>query len=111
MARYIDVDPILKDMCSHRQHSVPFEYLKSLTPARVVPAPRWISVKERLPERNCEVLAYYGFVREGSDDLGYMCMGVLEYYAHDRNPHFQHESVGVRVTHWMPLPEPPEEVE
>lgn len=69
----------------------------------------WISVKERLPGRNCEVLAYYGFVREGSDDLGYMCMGTLEYYAHDENPHFQHESSGVRVTHWMPLPEPPKE--
>jgi hypothetical protein len=72
-------------------------------------ASKWISVKERLPERHCEVLAYYGFEREGSDDLGYMCMGVLAYYAYDRIPHFQHESSGVRVTHWMPLPEPPKE--
>jgi hypothetical protein len=73
------------------------------------PTQKWISVKERLPERNCEVLAYYGFEREGSDDLGYMSMGVLAYYAYDRIPHFQHESSGARVTHWMPLPEPPKE--
>lgn len=75
----------------------------------IAPVPKWISVNERLPERNCEVLAYYGFERDGSDDLGYMCMGVLGYYAYDRHPHFQHESIGVRVTHWMPLPEPPKE--
>lgn len=67
----------------------------------------WISVDERLPERQCSVLAYYGFKREGDDDLGYMLMGVIEYYAFDPNPHFQHESVGLRVTHWMPLPEAP----
>ncbi len=38
-----------------------------------------------------------------------MFMQVLNYYAIDPKPHFQHESMGETVTHWMPLPEPPEE--
>ena len=71
--------------------------------------PRWVSVTERLPEENCQVLAYYGFNR-GDGDLGMMFMQVLDYYARDPKPHFQHEGLnGMTVTHWMQLPEPPEE--
>lgn len=50
MSRYIDVDELLENMRRHKQHSVPVEYIKSLTPAHVVPVPKWISVKERMPE-------------------------------------------------------------
>lgn len=103
MARYIDVDPILKDMCSHRQHSVPFEYLKSLTPARVVPTPRWISVKERLPEKLTEVIAYdsthkivHAMVYDGEGFRVHRC--VRDEWIYD-----------ACITHWMPLPEPPKE--
>lgn len=102
MARYIDVDPILRAMCSHRQHSVPFEYLQSLTPARVVPAPRWISVKERLPEVGERVLATDGYF-------------VGEFFL-NRRVQWQRYNVNnyllmaaFDILHWMPLPEPPEE--
>ena len=67
----------------------------------------WISVKDRLPENEKEVLAYYGFNR-GDGDLGMRFCGVLTYYAFDPSPHWQHESTGLTVTHWMPLPNPPE---
>lgn len=71
--------------------------------------PRWIPVAERLPEEERQVLAYYGF-NHGDGYLGMMFMQVLDYYAHDPKPHFQHEGLnGMTVTHWMPLPEPPKE--
>lgn len=67
----------------------------------------WISVKDRLPEDDREVLAYYGF-DNGDGYCGIRFPGVLTYLAFDTQPHWQHESSGLRVTHWMPLPEPPE---
>lgn len=37
-------------------------------------------------------------------------MQILDYYATDKNPHFQHEGVnGMKVTHWMPVPHDPME--
>ena len=70
----------------------------------------WISVKDALPENEREVLARYGFT-SGDGDPGMHFTGVLQYYAFDPQPHFQHEGTGLRVTHWMPLPEPPKEVD
>ena len=70
----------------------------------------WINVEDRLPEDEKPVLAYYGFYRE-EDDLGARFIGTLTYFSHDPDPHWQHESTGLFVTHWMPLPEPPDELE
>lgn len=67
----------------------------------------WISVKDRLPEQDGKVLCWYGFKQDG-EELGRMYRGCLDYYAHDDTPHFQHGLTGLYVTHWMPLPEPPE---
>ena len=64
----------------------------------------WISVKDALPEHDEKVIAYYGF---GTCNLRFV--GVLDYYAHDPEPHWQHESTGLSVTHWMPIPDPPKE--
>ncbi len=36
-----------------------------------------------------------------------MFIGVLTYFAYDKKPHFQHEGLRLRVTHWMPLLEAP----
>ena len=82
--------------------------IKDLTDAGGRSAAQWINVKDKVPEADCKVLAYYGFDR-GDGDLGIMFYGVLDYYAFDEKPHFQHASTGLTVTHWMPLPEPPEE--
>ena len=75
----------------------------------VASKPRWIPVTERLPERDGQVLTYYGF-DHGDGYLGMMFIQALDYYANDPRPHFQHECFhGMKVTHWMPLPKPPEE--
>ena len=70
--------------------------------------PRWIPVTERMPEDNTEVLAYYGFVLDG-EMSGCRFMGVVKYFTINANPHWQHEVLGLTVTHWMPLPQPPTE--
>lgn len=66
---------------------------------------RWIPVTERLPDKNGEYICRHGF--NGNTDIKFT--GVLEYYATDEKPHWQHDSIGLIVTYWMPLPEPPKE--
>lgn len=70
---------------------------------------KWISVGDRLPVDVKPVLAYYGFRNGDGVDPRTRLTGPLSYFGYVPNPHWQHESTGVVVTHWMPLPEPPEE--
>lgn len=55
----------------------------------------WISVEERLPEREGMYLVY---TYKGAIKFG----DFRSYYAKNDNPQFDYY-----VTHWMPLPEPP----
>lgn len=65
---------------------------------------KWIPVTARLPEGDGHYLCRYRF--NGAGSTFYQ---TLDYYATDVQPHFQHEGThGMRVTHWMPLPEAPE---
>lgn len=64
----------------------------------------WISVKDRLPEPDVNVLARC-FYHE--------CWQTFVCHVSKRNPGKWYTGVAgqwVPVTHWMPLPEPPEEV-
>lgn len=72
--------------------------------------PKWISVEdEQKPQHHKEVLCRYIF--DGDSECFY---AVLTYYAYGDNgyvtgSHFTGEGLhDMRVTHWMPLPEPPE---
>lgn len=58
--------------------------------------PRWISVKERLPEKDRDVLWYNPtlFKPMDVDPISPLWNGCLEHNTY---------------THWMPLPEPPKE--
>lgn len=64
--------------------------------------PRWISVKERLPENGQKVIAT--FKNEG---------GVIVDQARYSNGEFDFASWAYvwheNITHWMPMPEPPKE--
>ena len=54
----------------------------------------WISVKERLPAHNGDVLTFCA----GKVIINRFCAGMFIY------------GKCYGITHWMPLPEPPEEV-
>ena len=68
----------------------------------------WIPVTERLPDRMMQCVCRYVF----GDNEEYPFYQVLWYFTVEKTPHFQNEgSIGLRVTHWMPLPEKPKESE
>ncbi len=61
--------------------------------------PKWIPVTEALPERGCYVLVY----EDGDIIMASYSNG--EWLLRD-----MYEIIELKPTHWMPLPEPPEEV-
>lgn len=93
--------------------------------ADVEPVQKWISVKDRLPEPEQEVILctreietygrhnekkkiyrniYMGYF-DGYEWLTFYCHGCE--YIFRMNEKFQNETI--EVTHWMPSPEPPKE--
>ena len=71
---------------------------------REMTRPGWISVKDRLPEDETVVIAYV------QHKIGWYRMFAWHdmYGWHSNAPGFDEEESDY-VTHWMPLPEPPEE--
>lgn len=72
--------------------------IAKLDELRPVEVPDWIPVTERLPEDARDVLTYsrYKTFEGGSID-------VMSYY-----PRAKRWELDEEVTHWMPLPQPPE---
>lgn len=63
--------------------------------------PRWIPVSERLPEARDHVLVYAGFFQPFNE---------VSYIDAEGKWRFAYDDTEVPiVTHWQPLPEPPEE--
>ena len=80
--------------------------MRALQLKAVLTMAEWISVKERLPEKGSDYLCRC-IIRDNTEYPFFM---VLRYILIDKNPHFQHEcNDGLRVTHWIPIPEPPKE--
>lgn len=75
-------------------------------------APRWISVEERLPEDDVNVLIYA--VSNGDDVDSCIAMTSYTHRMHGfniegwRSP-WQYFFFDYMITHWMPPPEPPKE--
>lgn len=64
---------------------------------------KWISVEERLPDIDTEVLIY---TNEGLYNAA-QYSGGERFWTLERNPDCWVTALG--VTHWMPMPEPPKE--
>lgn len=74
-------------------------------------ADRWIPVEDGLPDDYDWVLAIGMFVPENI--YGKPFISELRKdgkWWGDTNDEFPLEDMGIRITHWMPLPEPPKEV-
>ena len=85
------------DVCKEIVNQLAEEYKVSEMPTG------WIPCSERLPIQNEKVLCTYIF--NNNHDRKYV--QVLDYYATDEKPHFQHEGYeGLEVIAWMPLPAP-----
>lgn len=85
------------------------EFIADLMIANGVTVQEWISVDDRLPEEGEYVLCVLkGFNYGGKIQV---CKFVPADKFKDK-PYFEHFRNGFpSVTHWMPLPEPPKEVE
>ena len=68
--------------------------------ANGVTVQEWISVKDRLPGKNVNCIVHYRHAYFDTD--GYFAIGSC-YYDGEK---FQ-IGLAYKVTHWMPLPEPP----
>ncbi len=114
MDEYISRDATVKAFCEkckgyydgHCVHrgECDIDVIQTAPAADVQPAPKWISVKERLPEIGKSVLIYYP--KWDGDEIQTAKLkgdGMMFDICGEFNIR-----VGA-VTHWMPLPEPPKD--
>ena len=65
---------------------------------------RWIPCSERLPEVDTDVIVFYSSWRDKTIQVAHLNYDKLTFELSDGEYHFPASA----VTHWMPLPEPPE---
>jgi hypothetical protein len=61
----------------------------------------WVDVDNKLPDEKMNCLVHY--VHSYSNNDGFYAMGLVFY----NGVSFQFDNISYRITHWMPLPEPP----
>ena len=112
MARMIDADALQIKIASlsrlarsYAQKSLMGRVLYIIDQMPTIPAAQWIRAEERLPKGNKEVLIYlpeYDSVEMAA--LFTIPSMNLREWAQNEDAYMLNE-----VSHWMPLPEPPEE--
>ena len=119
MPRYIDADALLEhyialENIGWKQKVAPpswsyayksfIDYILELPATDGVPRSEWISVEDRLPGKSGTYLTY---VNDHFVALDYSKRDKL-FNASDDLPEEFNRDTKIAVTHWMPLPEPPE---
>lgn len=109
--RLIDADALIKSIKGYRLGKIPkgelewkIENAPTVDAAEVVRC-NWIPVSERLPKRGEFVL--FAYAKENRNPTMY-AKNTMAVGRYDQKM-FLVEGCAVKVTHWMPLPEPPKE--
>ena len=124
MARYIDADELYKaaqkriaEANEARMAVVDDEFLDLINDAfteDVAPMAEWISVEERLPERELQeimrinplkVFPCLAVIKSDYYNIAYVSQA---YSAEEGFIRGDSRLITERITHWMPLPDPPE---
>lgn len=103
--RLIDADDLLKEAERDKNFRLVIPECRVRRMPTIDPEilrPRWIPVTERLPVEAKKVLCFLALSGGPMVETGYYMGDELWYYTGIEAPHH-----GI-VTHWMPLPEPPE---
>ena len=115
MARLIDAD-FLYDKVEARyrvssgiEHRCERDFLDLICAAPTIDPeslrPEWISVKDRLPEKNKDVLI---FTELGKMAVAFYEGGIYWYLYAGDDGEGGYEPSGEKITHWVQLPKPPE---
>lgn len=93
-----------KELINHLQKKNA-EYIETIRALKT----GWISVNDKLPENNYPVLAYAkGTARNGDTQCVASCHNGF-WFIQAESGKLSFPQMQYVVTHWMPLPEPPEE--
>ena len=125
--RYISLEECIKDLREYEKTAFSgltvigcISRIKRIPPADVVPAPRWIPVEERMPALDTEVLVFavglpeFGF--EGKTATAIAHRFIYRFWSGGKgyeqwSTPWEYFHKDYKITHWMPLPEPPKEVQ
>lgn len=94
-------------LCRACEHQDDMDLIDDMPSADVQPVDRWISVKDRLPESEKEVLVWYRYTW-GAAPTSYG-FGINRWYSNAKQWRDGCLLKGVEVLHWQPLPEPPKD--
>lgn len=81
--------------------------VKALPATDIQPVNQWISVKDRLPELEKDVLVWYRYTW-GAGFTSYR-FGISKWYSNIKRWYEGYLPKGIEVLYWQPLPEPPKE--
>lgn len=94
------------DFDEYASHDVP-NVLRNMKAADVQPVPQWISVDDRLPKSEKEVLVWYKYTWDAvSTSYGF---GINRWYSNTKQWREGCLLKNIEVLYWQPLPEPPKD--